>query len=72
MQTKKKRKIVLLNEIIHFTCNTDVLDPNDPRKNPKYLRDLVAALCDFYFQGQFFVPNSWHKIGKIYLILKIA
>ena len=63
-QTGNVKKVVLLNEIIHFTSKAIVEDPDDPRKTPKYLRDLVAALCDFYFQGQFFVPNSWEKIGK--------
>ena len=65
-QTGNVKKVVLLNEIIHFTSKATVEDPDDPRKTPKYLRDLVAALCDFYFQGQFFVPNSWEKIGKVY------
>ena len=65
LHTGHKRKIVLLNEIIHFTAKTSVEDLDDQRKNAKYLRDLVAALCEFYFQGQFFVPNSWERIGKI-------
>ena len=59
-----KKKIVLLNKIVHFTSKTNVEDPEDPRKNTKYLRDLVAALCDYYFKGQFFIPNSWDKIGE--------
>ena len=63
-QTGNKRKVVLLNDIIHFTSKAVVEDSDDPRKNSKYLRDLIAALCEFYFQGQFFIPNSWDKIGK--------
>ena len=45
-------------------------DPNDPRKTTKYLRDLVAAICGFYFQGQFFIPSSWDNIGKTWITAK--
>ena len=65
LHTGHKRQIVLLNEIIHFTAKASVEDLDDPRKNSKYLRDLVAALGEFYFKGQFFVPNTWERIGKI-------
>ena len=67
-QTGYKKKVVLLNEIIHFSSKVNVedQDPDDPRKNSRYLRDLVAALCDFCFKGQFFIPNSWNTIGTIY------
>ena len=58
------RKVVLLNEIIHFTAVHEVKDLDDPRKNARYLRDLVAALCDFHYQGQFYIPSSWQIFGK--------
>ena len=64
-QVCQKLRVVLLNEIIHFTSKESVEDPTDPRKTTKYLRDLVAALCGFYFQGQFFIPRSWNNIGII-------
>ena len=67
-QTGNHRKIILLDEIIHFTSKDKVEDPYDPRKNSKYLRDLIAALCDFHFKGHFCIPNSWVKIGKYFII----
>ena len=61
--TEGRNKVVLLNEIIHFTAKTNVQDPSDPRKNPKYLRELIAALWNFHSQGSFHIPNNWDKIG---------
>ena len=67
-KTEKKRKVILFNEVIHFTSKANFEELGDKRKNSKYLRDLLAALCDFYFQEQFLIPNSWNKIGKDELI----
>ena len=67
---RQELRVVLLNEIIHFTSKESVEDPTDPRKTTKYLRDLVAAFCGFYFQGQFFIPSSWNNIGITWLITK--
>ena len=66
--TEKKRKVVLLNEVIHFTAKTIAEDSDGPRKNFKNLRDLVSALCEFHFQGQFLIPNSWEIFGKIFTL----
>ena len=63
-QMEEKRKVYLLREIIHFTAKINTKDSKDSRKNQKYLRDLIAALCNFHFEGSFFIPNSWEKIGK--------
>ena len=67
-KTEKKRKVILFNEVIHFTSKANFEELGDKRKNSRYLRDLLAALCDFYFQEQFLIPNSWNKIGKDELI----
>ena len=64
----KKRKVILFNEVIQFTSKANFEELDDKRKNSRYLRDLLAALCDFYFQEQFLIPNSWNKIGKDELI----
>ena len=58
------KKVVLLNEIIQVTTKTSVKDSNNVRKDFVYLRDLVDALCDFNFEGNFYIPNSWISIGK--------
>ena len=65
-KAEKKRKVILFYDVIHFTskANLEDSDSNDQRKNPKYLRDLVAALCEFYFQEEFQIPNSWNRIGR--------
>ena len=63
-KTEKKRKVILFNEVIHFTSKANFEELGDARKNSKYLRALLAALCDFYFQEQFLIPNSWNRIGE--------
>ena len=64
-ETEKKRKVILFHDVIHFSskANLEDSDTNDQRKNQKYLRALVAALCGFYFQEEFQIPNSWNRIG---------
>ena len=68
-KTKNKRKVFLLNEIIHFTSKAYIEDSDDQRKNTRYLRDLLNALCDFYYQEEFMIPKSWNRTGNDKLIL---
>ena len=69
--TDGENKVMLVDEINQITIqeNIDNGDLNDPRKSLKYLRDLVTALSQFSFKGQFHIPNSWDSIGKYHLIL---
>ena len=61
-----ENKVFLLDEISQITINedSDFEDPNDTRKSLKYLRDVIGALSQFHFKGQFYIPNSWDYIGN--------
>ena len=66
-----RNKITLLNEIMQVTANEKLVDQVDPRRSLKYVRNLIAALCDFHLQGQFYIPNSWISIGEFVMISKL-
>ena len=65
------RSVSLLSEIL-YTCSAHIPDLGDPRKSPRDLQNIVAAVNRFTAKTD--IPNSWNDFGNktfdLYTILK--
>ena len=62
------RGVSLLTEIL-YTSSMTLPDPGDPRKSPKELQDIVAAINRFNAKTQFVIPNNWNDFGKFVVFI---
>ena len=59
--------VSLLSEIL-YTSSAHIPDLGDPRKSPKDLQNIIAAVNRFNVKTV--IPNNWNDFGKnkVYLI----
>ena len=53
--------VSLLSEIL-YTSSAHIPDPGDPRKSPKDLQNIVAAVNRF--TATTVIPNNWNDFGN--------
>ena len=59
--------VSLLSEIL-YTSSADIPDLGDPRKSPKDLQNIIAAVNRF--AAKIVIPNNWNDFGKNHIFLK--
>ena len=53
--------VSLLSEIL-YTSSAQIPEPGDPRKSPKDLQNIMAAVNRF--NAKTVIPNNWNEFGK--------
>ena len=60
------RRVYMLNEIVHTSAKEISDDPENLRKSPEFMRNLLQAICEYHTAtGSFSIPNNWTDIGKL-------
>ena len=52
--------VSLLSEIL-YTSSAQIPEPGDPRKSPKDLQNIIAAVNRF--NAKTVIPNNWNDFG---------
>ena len=55
------RSVSLLGEIL-YTSSANIPDQEDPRKSPKDLQNIIAAVNRF--SAKTVIPNNWNDFGN--------